>query len=298
MNRFDPLRRLFWPALFLAVAMGLMLFEQEIQGRTRIDPGLGAGVMAYLAAAWLGSRMFGLFADRRKRNKRPYPRLFRDLVAALLFFVAAVSSAALLLGQGVLGALAGSSLILAMLGFAIRNVVADTLSGIALGIEAPYRIGDWIDIEQVAKGRVIEIGWRTTRLLTPDSTYMILPNSQIARRRITNFSAPRPQYRAQLSIKLGHDLPVDTAKALILKALSDARLIQASPPPDVRVQELASDGISYAVRFWLTRFERDADARDEVLSLIDDALRQENIPGPRMQIEMHKTPDPDRYFRI
>ena len=185
-----------------------------------------------------------------------------------------------------------------MLGFAIRNVVADTLSGIALGIEAPYRIGDWIDIEQVAKGRVIEIGWRTTRLLTPDSTYMILPNSQIARRRITNFSAPRPQYRAQLSIKLGHDLPVDTAKALILKALSDARLIQASPPPDVRVQELASDGISYAVRFWLTRFERDADARDEVLSLIDDALRQENIPGPRMQIEMHKTPDPDRYFRI
>lgn len=288
MKRFDPLRRLFWPALFLAVAMGLMLFEQEIQGRTQIDPGLGAGVMAYLAAAWLGSRMFGLFADRRKRNKRPYPRLFRDLVAALLFFVAAVSSAALLLGQGVLGALAGSSLILAMLGFAIRNVVADTLSGIALGIEAPYRIGDWIDIEQVAKGRVIEIGWRTTRLLTPDSTYMILPNSQIARRRITNFSAPRPQYRAQLSIKLGHDLPVDTAKALILKALSDARLIQASPPPDVRVQELASDGISYAVRFWLTRFERDADARDEVLSLIDDALRQENIPGPRMQIELKR----------
>ena len=49
-------------------------------------------------------------------------------------------------------------MILAVLGFAIRNVVADTLSGIALSVEAPYRIGDWVDIEQVARGKVIEIG--------------------------------------------------------------------------------------------------------------------------------------------
>jgi small-conductance mechanosensitive channel len=117
---------------------------------------------------------------------------------------------------------------------------------------------------------------------------MILPNSQIARRRITNYSAPKPQYRAQLSLKLTRELPVDTAKALILKSLREARLIQTDPAPDVRVQELGSDGNSYAVRFWLSRFERDVDCRDEVLALIDRAIRGANIPTPRMQIELNR----------
>ncbi|KAA8606072.1 mechanosensitive ion channel protein [Salipiger aestuarii] len=288
MKLVSRLRQLIWPFILLLVALGLVIFDREVEQWVGLSLGGASSVVGCLAAAWLGSRLFGLFADGRRRHKRPYPRLFQDLVAVLLFFTAVVASAALLLGQGLLGALAGSSLILAMLGFAIRNVVADTLSGIALGVEAPYRIGDWVDIEQVARGRVIEIGWRTTRVLTQDSTYMILPNSQIALRRITNYSAPKPQYRGQLSLKLTHELPVDTAKALILKALREARLIQSDPPPDVRVQELGSDSNTYAVRFWLAGFEADVDCRDEVLSLIDRAMRHAKIPAPRKQIELNR----------
>ncbi|WP_147115352.1 mechanosensitive ion channel family protein [Tateyamaria sp. syn59] len=288
MKLVSHLRRLIWPSAMLLVAASLVLFDQDVEQWVGLSLRMPGGVVGYLAAAWLGSRLFGLFADRRRPHKGPYPRLFRDLVAVLLFFTATIASAALLLGQGLLGALAGSSLILAMLGFAIRNVVADTLSGIALGVEAPCRIGDWVDIDEVARGRVIEIGWRTTRVLTQDATYMILPNSQIARRRITNYSAPKPQYRAQLSLKLAHEVPVDNAKALILKALNEARLIQSEPTPDVRVQALGSNSNSYAVRFWLSRFERDADCRDEVLSLIDRALRNAKIPAPRVQIELNR----------
>lgn len=117
---------------------------------------------------------------------------------------------------------------------------------------------------------------------------MILPNSQIARRRIINYSAPKPQYRAQLSLKLAHEVPVDAAKEMILKAVGEARLIQSEPAPDVRVQELGSDSNSYAVRFWLSRFERDVDCRDELLSLIDRAMRQPKVPTPRMQIELNR----------
>ncbi|WP_336042249.1 hypothetical protein [Pseudooceanicola nanhaiensis] len=98
-------------------------------------------------------------------------------------------------------------------------------------------------------------------MLTLDSIFMILPNSQVARRRIINYSAPKPQYRAQLSLKLAHEVPLDAAKEMILKAVGEAHLIQTEPAPDIRLQELGSDGNSYAVRFWLTRFERDVDSR-------------------------------------
>ena len=65
-----------------------------------------------------------------------------------LFALAALGGLSLLFRQDLSGILTGSGLVLAVLGFAIRNVVADTLSGIALGIEAPFRgIGDRVRIE-------------------------------------------------------------------------------------------------------------------------------------------------------
>ncbi|WP_115179341.1 mechanosensitive ion channel domain-containing protein [Brucella anthropi] len=51
----------------------------------------------------------------------------------------------------------------------------------------------------------MEIGWRTTSLSTRDSTYVILPNSQIARQKLTNYSAPRQHYRAHVQVLLNHE---------------------------------------------------------------------------------------------
>ena len=171
-------------------------------------------------------------------------------------------------------------LVLAVLGFAIRNVVADTLSGIALGIEAPFRMGDWVRIETLAQGRVQEIGWRTTRLVTGDSTYVILPNSQISRQRITNFSAPRKEYRVHAELTLPVDLPVAEAKALILKALQGAESIVGDKPPEAQVLHYGPQGITYRVKYWVPQHDREPICRNEVFSLIDAALRARGL-APR-----------------
>ena len=159
----------------------------------------------------------------------------------------------------------------------IRNVVADTLSGIALGIEAPFRIGDWVRIETLAQGRVQEIGWRTTRLVTGDSTYVILPNSQISRQRITNFSAPRKEYRDHAELTLPVGLAVAEAKELIRQALSGAETIVEDRPPEVQVVHYGLHGISYRVKYEVPQHDREPVCRNEVFSLIDAALRARGI---------------------
>lgn len=279
-------RRLVWPIVLLVLSLGLVLFPTWITGAdgNGKSVSMSATALAYFASAWLASRLAALALDRTAPRKRPHPRLLHDLIAALLFLVAFAATASLFMGQGAVGALAGSGLILAMLGFAIRNVVADTLSGVALGVEGPFRIGDWVDIDGLARGKVIEIGWRTTRVLTRDATYLILPNSQIARQRITNYSAPKPQYRAQIAITLDHAMPIGQARELMLQAVKEAKLIQQDPAPDVRVLAYEEGGISYAVRYWLSRFDRDVDCRDEVYSLIDEALRRAGSIAPHRRI--------------
>ncbi|MBI6628822.1 mechanosensitive ion channel family protein [Pontibaca salina] len=288
MSAKQNLRRLVWPVVLMIVAVGLLINRTALAGL--FENGdlviLAITALSYFSAAWLLSRIVALVLDQNPIRKRRYPRLLKDLIAVILFFVAFAATGALFMGQGAVGALAGSGLVIAMLGFAIRNVVADTLSGIALGIEGPFRIGDWIDIDGLARGKVIEIGWRTTRILTRDSAYTILPNSQIARQRIINYSAPKPQYRAQIAITLDHTLPISTARELMLEAVKKAKLIQQDPSPDVRVRSYDEGGITYSVRYWLSRFERDVDCRDEVYSLIDDALRQAGSIVPHRRIEL------------
>lgn len=288
MSAKENLRRLAWPGALMVLAIGLMFNRERLahpfeQGEFVM---LGITALSYFAAAWLLSRILALVFDQTPIRAKRYPRLLTDLIAAILFFIALVATISLFLGKGGFGALAGSGLVIAMLGFAIRNVVADTLSGIALGVEGPFRIGDWIEIDGVVRGRVIEIGWRTTRILTRNSVYAILPNSQIARQRITNYSAPKPKYRAQIEITLDHALAISEARRLMLGALQEAKLIEQDPPPDVRVRAYDGDGITYAVRYWLTRFERDTDCRDEVYGLIDAALRETGRAGPCQRIEL------------
>ncbi len=283
-------RRLLWPTTFVVFSLGVVAFllKSDLISVTGDDDFLlpVATALAYFAGAWFVSRLAALALDQATARRRPYPRLLKDLIAALLFLFAFAATVALFMGQGAVGALAGSGLILAMLGFAIRNVVADTLSGIALGVEGPFRIGDWIDIDGLARGKVIEIGWRTTRVLTRDSAYLILPNSQIARQRITNYSAPKAQYRAQVTILLDHSIPIDLARSVMLEAVKEAALIQQEPAPDVRVLSYEEGGISYGLRYWLSRFDRDIDCRDEVFSLIDSALRKAGNVAPRRRIEI------------
>ncbi|MEX3314218.1 mechanosensitive ion channel family protein [Sulfitobacter sp. PS-8MA] len=284
-------RRLILPLLTLTASVGLASFQRDLPvpfaDSQKVALFLKAAV--YLSSAWLASRVLALILDQAA-GKRPYPRLLKDLITAALFIIALAATGALYMGQGAIGALAGSGIVLALLGFAIRNVVADTLSGIALAMEAPFRIGDWVDIDTLALAKVIEIGWRTTRLQTPDATYIILPNSQIARHRITNFSAPKREFRSQVNITLDHVLPIDKARAIMVAALAEAKLIQQSPAPDVRVRSYEEAGICYTVRYWVPRFEQAVDCRDEVFRLIDEALRKAGSIAPYRRIQLINSP--------
>jgi small-conductance mechanosensitive channel len=287
----NDIKTLLWPSALAGGSLVLNAYHRDLLlslGLEDLAGGLrlAAGGLSYFALAWLAARLIGLALGGKSPNGRPVPRLLKQLISSALFLAALIATAMLFLGQSVSGALASSGLLLALLGFAIRNVVADTLSGIALGLEAPFRIGDWVEIDNVARGRVFDIGWRTTRILTRDSTHMILPNSQISRQRMTNYSAPKREYRTQVEITLDHDLPIAVARGMLLDVLRNARLILQEPAPDVRVLTYASDGIHYALRYWVPRFDRDIDCRDEIFEGIDKAMRSLRIPPPRQRIEI------------
>lgn len=287
------LRRIAWP---LAVTLGSisLLIGQPLLVRAlggAAEPGsyglhvlrLLLGSTAYFGAAWLATRLVGLALSGRQRGRggrsRP-PKLLLDLLAAGVFAAAALATIALVFEGSVLGAAATSGVIVAVLGFSLRGVMADVFAGVALGIERAYRIGDWIAIESGLGGRVIEINWRSTRIETLDRVQAVVPNGRIAQQRVTNYSAPRPHYRQQVRVTLDHALPAEEAKRLLAEAAASAPGVLPQPAPDARLVAYEPDGLVYVVRYWVPSFAQEVDCRDAVLTATDIALRRRAVPAP------------------
>jgi len=287
----EELLRIFWPAVTLAIAVSTYAWHEAIfsQFFPGVDPNVAKGLSiaaAWYSSAWLIGRLIGAALRRKGNGRRRTPKLLGELVSAALFLAATAATVAMLLGQSAGGALASSGLVIAIVGFAIRNVLADVLSGIALGLEAPFRIGDWIEIDGTVRGRVIEIGWRSTRLQTRNDIYMILPNSEIARQRLTNYSAPRKHYRAELEIVLGHDIAVSEAKELLEEAALSNLITLQSRKPDVLALSYDMDGVKYVVRYWVPSFVDDRKCRDVMIAAVDKTIRQSGLPAPYSRIKV------------
>ncbi len=284
---------LLWPTLLCIFSMLAYVFHTYLAQYLPVSgPGAVArfaAVAAFYSFAWLLARISGAALTRKVKRKRKTPKLLRELISATLFTVATVAAIGVFLGQSAGGILASSGLIIAILGFAIRNVLADVLSGIAIGVEAPFRIGDWVEFDATIQGRITEIGWRTTRILTPNDTYMILPNSQISRQMLTNYSAPRKQYQAELEITLGHDISISDGKQLLFAAAlstSPVEVQTANQKPVVRATAYAAEGVTYKIKYWVPQFAQDIDCRDAILVAIDAAIRKEGLSPPLSRLNL------------
>lgn len=276
--------RLGWPAAAVLFNMSLLYGHPLILQITGVSPEVMTALAphvvlkatSYFSVAWLSARLSVLALEHANQPRR-LPKLLREAIAFAFFLTALFATFGLTMDETVVGSLATSGMVIAVLGFALRNVIADVVLGMALGLERSYRIGDWLKIDNGVSGVVVEINWRTTRLLTRNQTHVILPNSRIAQRQLINYSAPKCEYRDQLRICLPHSVPVTEAKRVLLAAARSAYQSRFGPAPDVRAVAYTLGGIEYTVRHWVPDYAEEADCRDALLTAIDESLRSEGL---------------------
>lgn len=276
-------RSLIGPAVVTGLGFALFAAASAVGDALRLPPD-GAtilfihhtsGVWMFLALAWLVARCCDVLLRRLaavSRDGTPYPRLLLDLLRAAFFAIAAVLILLVVFGQPATGLITVSSVVIAVIGFALRNVISDLFSGIALGVDHPYRMGDWIETVQGAAGKVSEITWRTTRMTDRNGFVIVVPNGLVAGQRLINYSGGEHDYRTSLRVPLDATLPVARAKRILLSgALAAARHIPGLSP-DVLLTEYGDGSAVYLVRFRVPDFGREAACRDDVASWVLNAL--------------------------
>jgi CRP-like cAMP-binding protein len=144
------------------------------------------------------------------------------------------------------------------------------------------------------EGEVVEVTWRATKMRTRQGNLVIVPNSEIAKQAITNYSEPAAPTRVTLDVGASYRNPPNEVKAAILEVLAHEPAVLAAPRADVLLVEFASSSITYRVRFWITDPAADDLVRDRLRTAIYYmfARRSIEIPFP-IQVQYERVEEPE-----
>ena len=280
------------PTFFLFVHIAGLGLALLVKGGTSLAAALS--FVTLVSLLFVFGRLLGLLVLEVVLNRklgRPVPTILRDIAQAVVYLF-------LLLGAlRAIGFEPGSILttgavVTAVIGLSLQDTLGNLVAGLAIQMERPFEVGDWVSLDDSSKtlGRVVEINWRATRVLTPDDVEVIVPNGLLAKSPIVNYTKPTRSLRRNVYVTVAYEVPPARVHQIVLEAIAEVPGVLPDPKPRILTSAFQDKGIEYWLRYWTGEFE----LRDFVDSAVRDrvfyALRRAGftIPVPQRTVHMHQ----------
>jgi small-conductance mechanosensitive channel/CRP-like cAMP-binding protein len=200
------------------------------------------------------------------------PKLMIDLARALVIVFTGLGIVSAIFEESIAGLLAASGVFAVVMGFALQSTLADVFSGIAINMQRPYRVGDWVQVDNGVLGEVTEMNWRATHLLSPRGNIIVLPNSKMAAAQLVNFNHPNRHQRQSLTLAVDARIPPADVKAMLEAGALTCSRVLSSPPPEAAIREFRDGQLAYDLSYWIADFPLADQVRHEVADGIWRAL--------------------------
>jgi small-conductance mechanosensitive channel/CRP-like cAMP-binding protein len=264
-----PLKRLArGPATFLVLhfaARAPLLVLDSDSSNARLAELIG---LVFLFAS-IGRSVVLIVLEGIVGRKRPLPKIFRDIIQGVVYvalFFFALNRAGVEPGS----ILTTSALLTAAIALSLQETLGNLVAGLAIQMQRPFDVDDWIQFDGEAKhvGRVLEINWRATKVLTLDDVEIVVPNATLAKASVTNFTKPTPASRRSLYVQVPAYVDPAVVRATILGALPGAHGVLAEPAPSVVLNQFVDGNCEYWIRFHTELFGKrdgvDSAARERI----------------------------------
>lgn len=203
-------------------------------------------------------------------------RLLQDVLGALIFLAAVVAAAAYVMQLPVKGLLATSGVMAIVIGLALQSTLADVFSGIVLNTTRPYQIGDSISIDGT-EGKVVDIDWRATRLITGNSSLAVIPNSVAAKAKILNFSRPAEVHGVSISVVVPAKVRPQRVFDALEKTLQGTSTLLDKPAPKVTVKASTLESVEYEASGFIAEMSRKTEVRNQLFDLAHRHLEASGV---------------------
>lgn len=215
-----------------------------------------------------------------------------SIARLVLLALGLVIALSILDAVAVLSAVLGAAGVIGLaVGFAVRDTIENFIASIMLSLRQPFRARDFVDIDG-REGHVVQLTSRATILLTPNGNHLRIPNAQVFKAIITNFSRnPERRFTFALGIDAADD--PEAAIALGVETLRGLAFVLADPPPLGWIVEVGDSNIVLSFAPFVDQRETDfLKAQSAAIAAVKDALEADGftLPEPIYRLRIDQVP--------
>ncbi len=296
-------RRLPFPVvlLFLFLGMNALATWSDVS-----NPMMARGlrVTALIFFAFASVRVIAVvIVDWFLRTSRgvEIPKIVRDILVAALYGFAAMVIVRTAFDIDLAAFFTSAALLSVVIGLGLQDTLGGVFAGLALQMEPPFAIGDWVTFGHTT-AKVSEVSWRVTRLVTRSGDLVVVPNAIMAKTELVNHSRPTRSHVRYLDVGLPYDVAPSVVKSVITQAIANVPGVLPEPAPGVRIKRFADSAIEYTYYFFIEDFQKVMTIEADAQSALWYALRRAEIaiPFPIRTVFMHQpeaAPPDETVFR-
>ncbi len=248
------------PAFFSVILVGLMLAHLEFEAPGVIDYVVVGIISTVIGAMWavallrVGRVLLEIVSDRvdsiswiEPRTLPLFEMILKVVVAGGFLYILCIAWSIPLTSW-----LASAGVIGIAIGFAAKDTLSNLFSGVFIVADSPYKVGDFVVLDNTTRGQVLEIGMRSTRLLTRDDVEVTVPNSVIANSQIVNQTGgPHEKMRVRVKVEAAYGSDVDQVEKVLLSCVEGVGQICSQPSPRVRFRAFGASGLVFELLAWI-----------------------------------------------
>ncbi len=239
---------------FIWLAVDIVAGIFQARGETRLAAGTHQAALLGQGLVLIRLMGLGVFRELLPRLHIKTPRILEDIVVIggyILWAMVRMTS----IGVDLSSLIATSAVITAVLAFAMQDTLGNILGGLALQLDNSLEIGDWVKLDDLS-GRVVEIQWRYTAILTRNGEKVVVPNSQLMKGKFSVLLDPDlgvTSWRRWVWFNVDYHVPPALLMATVERAVAEAEIanVAKSPPPSCLAMDFTSGSVRYALRYWL-----------------------------------------------
>jgi len=173
------------------------------------------------------------------------------------------------------------------IGFGLQNITNNLVSGIIILFERPIKVGDRIEVSNIA-GDVIRISMRSTTILTNDNISIIVPNSEFISSTVINWSHIDRNIRLNFPVDVSYTENPQEVKKLLLEVAEENSGVLKNPKPDVLFDKFGESSLIFNLRVWTREYiNRPGVLKSQLYYAIFDKFTKHGIKIPFPQRDIH-----------
>jgi small-conductance mechanosensitive channel len=182
--------------------------------------------------------------------------------------------------------LAGSAALLVGVGLGLQNLFSDFISGIIILFDSSVKVGDVIEVNGMVS-IVKEINFRTTTVLTREDKYIILPNTDLTKNQLINWTHNNIASRFDVLVGVDYSSDVEQVMKILNEVVVQHSGVLKEPEPFVRFINFGDSSLDFAVIFWSEDVFRVRKIESDLRVAIFKAFKENNIEIPFPQRVVH-----------